>query len=225
MILTLTFQHFAQKCTLVLSKSDRVWPPQPAVAPTNSAMIFHSHPFISPWQSLFLCCAVHDLTVLSPNGWDLAKLSRLLHHFGVCTHCFAPQTWGPNLPPAEVESCATKNIPSPASVEWLQSAIAVNGGCENQVNVGAQKTGVFSRVGPTCGPVQPPFGPLLFNSDNVFDKIKLLGFNHWCSFYMCMVIHGVYIWWYNGVNQVINGAVLEVQTWYKVVSFAQMQIL
>jgi hypothetical protein len=82
------------------------------------------------------------------------------------------------ISPAEVESCATKNIPSPASVEWLQSAIAVNGGCENQVNVGAQKTGFFRALVRPAGLASHQFGPLLFNSDNVFDKIKLLGFNH-----------------------------------------------
>lgn len=225
MILTLTFQHFAQKCTLVLSKSDRVWPPQPAVAPTNSAMIFHSPPFISPWQSLFLCCAVHDLTVLSPNGWDLAKLSRLLHHFGVCTHWFAPQTWGPNLPLWKLNLALRKISHHPPVWNGFKVQLRWMEGAKIKSMLVHKKLGFFRALVRPAGLASHQFGPLLFNSDNVFDKIELLGFNHWCSFYMCMVIHGVYIWWYNGVNQVINGAVLEVQTWYKVVSFAQMQIL
>jgi hypothetical protein len=82
------------------------------------------------------------------------------------------------ISPAEVESCATKNIPSPASVEWLQSAIAVNGGAKIKSMLVHKKLGFFRALVRPAGLASHQFGPLLFNSDNVFDKIKLLGFNH-----------------------------------------------
>jgi hypothetical protein len=40
-----------------------------------------------------------------------------------------------------------------------------------------KKLGFFALVRP-AGLASHQFGPLLFNSDNVFDKIELLGFNH-----------------------------------------------